>query len=279
MTEKKSGGRAGSKGVEPAGLNTALGVGVYRKALDLVGQRFSIPQLEDMEDWRGKRAMIFAPHQDDDVLGCGGTIRRLLDVKAKVRVVYLTDGSRGSAKEDLSLAGRRKLEAMEGLAVLGCKEHDFLGFEDGRLLLGPDTLGAVKERIISFRPDAVFVTNPLDGPNDHVMASAIVSEALRHYKGDVQCFNYEIWNPVMPNRLVDISDVMGMKEEAIRKHRSQMEVVDYVHRFRGLNAYRSIYASGTEYCEAFLKLGREDQVRMIDGLLPAVVAATKGLDG
>ena len=38
-------------------------------------------------------AIVFSPHQDDETLGCGGTIARKKEAGAEVKVVFMTDGS------------------------------------------------------------------------------------------------------------------------------------------------------------------------------------------
>lgn len=231
---------------------------------------FAPPVLEDLEKWQADRILVFSPHQDDDILGCGGSIKRLTDLNAEVRVVYVTDGCRGSSEKQESLVSVRKKEAIEALSVLGCEDYTFLGFEDNRLKLDQKTLSAIKQEIKAFEPQHIFLVNPLDGPNDHIISSALVSRALQDYDPEVECLNYEIWNTINPNSLVNISDVVGFKEQAIRKHHSQMEIVDYVHHFRGLNAYRAIYTHECLYCEAFLKVSKEEQIRMSNEFLMKV---------
>lgn len=259
--------KVGSGEESPFELNSVAGMAAYGRALKMQEQPFRMPALEDLAPWKGRRAMVFAPHQDDDVLGCGGTIKRLLDIGAEVRVVYVTDGRRGSVSAREGLAAVRRREAIEALRVLGCQDHSFLGFEDGRLEVSEEAVAGAREEISAFGPHAVFVPSPLDGPRDHIISSAIVSEALRRHRARVECFNYEIWNPILPNCLVDISEVVGTKEQAIRRHHSQMEIVDYVHHFRGLNAYRAIYTTTCTYCEAFLRMGGEEQVRLCNEVL------------
>lgn len=240
--------------------NAVAPIDAYERALRLREQPFSLPLLENFANWSGKRALVFAPHEDDEVLGCGGTIKRLVDIGAEVRVIYITDGSQGSIKKRNGLAKIRKLEAVAGLEVLGCQDYVFMGFKDGKLEVSEEVVEAVSGELSSFHPHSIFVTHPFDGPNDHVITSAIVGQALRGYRGEMNCFNYEIWNPVLPNCLVDITKEMAVKEKAMRKHVSQMEIVDYIHHFKGLNAYRAIYTSNCDYCEAFLRLGKKEQV-------------------
>src|SRR5690348_6988030 len=56
---------------------------------------FNGPTL-DWEPEAGK-VVVLAPHMDDEIIGCGGTIARHAAAGASVTVVYLTDGRRGSA--------------------------------------------------------------------------------------------------------------------------------------------------------------------------------------
>ena len=41
------------------------------------------------------RIVVLAPHMDDEVFGCGGTIALAADAGARVTFVYVTDGSKG----------------------------------------------------------------------------------------------------------------------------------------------------------------------------------------
>jgi LmbE family N-acetylglucosaminyl deacetylase len=94
------------------------------------------------------RLMIFSPHPDDESLGAGGLIQRVLEAGGKARVVFVTDGdgfpegvekedriSHPSAKDYTRYGGERRLEAVKAVTTLGVNEHNvvFLGFPDGGL--------------------------------------------------------------------------------------------------------------------------------------------------
>jgi LmbE family N-acetylglucosaminyl deacetylase len=236
----------------------------YARSIKEVKQPFRMPTMEDIAAWKGKKALVFAPHQDDEVLGCGGTIARMVDQGIDVAVAYLTDGRRGSERMEAGLVEKRNLEALAGLKVLGCETHHFLGFEDGRLETNEETLDGVRDILQGDRPDLVFLPHITDGPSDHVVTSMLVSEALRDFPGQVVCFNYEVWNPLQMTTLVDISEVMPRKVAALREHRSQLKVVDFEEKVMGLNAYRSMCTGSCRYCEAFHKLDGKEQVRFMD---------------
>jgi len=94
------------------------------------------------------RLMIFSPHPDDESLGTGGLIQRVLRADGKVKVVFMTNGdgfpegvekqnhiSRPTAADYTRYGEERRLEAVKAVTTLGLKEHDviFLGFPDGGL--------------------------------------------------------------------------------------------------------------------------------------------------
>ncbi len=82
-------------------------------------------------------AVVFAPHPDDETLGCGGMILQKNQVGARVRIVFMTDGSQSHARflAPAELARLRQEEARAAGKALGVDEDDlfFLGFPDGEL--------------------------------------------------------------------------------------------------------------------------------------------------
>jgi len=98
---------------------------------------------------RDTRLLVIAPHPDDDVLGAGGLIRRVISAGGSVRVVWMTSGdgfpegvetSEGIAHSAAHLTPRdfqaygalREQEARAALESLGVSPHSltFLGFPD-----------------------------------------------------------------------------------------------------------------------------------------------------
>src|SRR5699024_11299022 len=45
-----------------------------------------------MTDWSQERILVFAPHPDDETLGCGGLMRKAKSAGAEVFVQFLTVG-------------------------------------------------------------------------------------------------------------------------------------------------------------------------------------------
>ena len=94
------------------------------------------------------RLLVFSPHPDDESLGAGGLIQRVLKAGGKVKVVFVTSGdgfpegvekenhvTHPTAKDYRKYGVERRMEALKAVAALGLNEHDaiFLGFPDGGL--------------------------------------------------------------------------------------------------------------------------------------------------
>ena len=84
-----------------------------------------------------RSAVIFAPHQDDETLGCGGTIILKAQAGPTVTIVFLTDGSTSHRRfiSAAKLTQIRKQEALAAAELLGITSEavHFLDFPDGRL--------------------------------------------------------------------------------------------------------------------------------------------------
>jgi LmbE family N-acetylglucosaminyl deacetylase len=94
------------------------------------------------------RLLVVSPHPDDEILGAGGLIQRVLHAGGSVQVVYMTSGdgfpegvaviyrSQHPNFQDYRAYGTlREAEAKQALAMLGVPSQAvrFLGFPDGGL--------------------------------------------------------------------------------------------------------------------------------------------------
>ena len=51
---------------------------------------------------KGGKALVLAPHHDDETLGCGGTLARLCQSGWHVKLVIVTDGALGDPNDYLN---------------------------------------------------------------------------------------------------------------------------------------------------------------------------------
>lgn len=204
------------------------------------------------------RVLVVAPHPDDESLGCGGTIALLAAAGANVAVIIASDGEAltGTGLSKSQIAERRRSEAAEACRTLDVGAPRFLGLPDGRL--GSEMNGltkGIRVAIDEVNPQAIYVPWFLDGHMDHqAVSSAVAACSLRD---STEVWGYEVWTPLPPNRLVDITAVWEKKRAAVEAHKSD-PLLD-VDGILGLNRYRSAQDLGAgRYAESFLALPARD---------------------
>jgi len=182
--------------------------------------------------------LVVAPHPDDEVLGCGGSIVGHVGAGRQVFVVYLTSGERGSpwhAPGELGVL--REREATEAMKVLGVPAENllFLRIPDGGIdPAALDQVGAVVEVLRRIRPVLLYLPHPDDASFDHREAFRLCWRAAGmagsrnfpewgpdpHWVAAV--LGYEVWSPIAgPGYYEDITDHLDRKLAALACYGSQ----------------------------------------------------------
>ncbi len=151
----------------------------------------------DEEDMR-RSAIIFAPHPDDETLGCGGTIIKKRKAGADVKIVFMTDGSKShinliSQNELKSIRASEAIRAAQKLGVLS-SDVVFFEFENGKLSEYSDSAeNKVIEIILHQEPEEIFIPYYKEAPSDHHATNKIVLSALRMCNRKANIYEYPIW--------------------------------------------------------------------------------------
>lgn len=208
-----------------------------------------------------QKVVVLSPHPDDEVFGCGGTLARHSQHNDSVEVVYFTDGSRGtpSGTRDKGIIEVREREAKEGLEILGNIEPLFWRFADNQFEVTKTSVGLLSALLEKSRPNIIYVPWYADDHTDHKQAVPLLFQALSTLKTplDAEIWQYEVWTPLTPNRMVTIGDVLEEKIKAIEAHKSQLASRQYRDGILGLNTYRGAFADLDELAEAFFALPTE----------------------
>ncbi len=214
----------------------------------------------------GKRTLVFAPHPDDETIGCGGSL--VLHVRAgdPVKAVFLTNGAKGDAtgkmEKEAYVALRRK-EAKEACGILGVKDLEFWEYEDRELAGARGALKRVMDLLECYEPGLVYAPSPLEFHPDHRAAAFLVCDAIRSCSGDFDLAFYEVGQPLSVNCLVDITAVLTLKQEAIAIYQSQLKERPYDQILMALNRFRSLtLPDGVTHAEGF-SLWRSDFIRKL----------------
>ncbi|WP_239614211.1 bacillithiol biosynthesis deacetylase BshB1 [Cohnella mopanensis] len=172
--------------------------------------------------------LVFAAHPDDAEIGMGGTIAKQVRDGLKVGIIDLTFAEMSSNGN----VETRQREAVEASAVLGLTVRDNLGLPDRGLAVHRQQTDLMVAAIRKHRPRLVFAPYFVDRHPDHISCSRMAEEAvfnakLRRYMPELpawtieQLFFYFINDAHTPQLLVDISDVQGIKMNALQAYRSQ----------------------------------------------------------
>jgi LmbE family N-acetylglucosaminyl deacetylase len=214
------------------------------------------------------RALVVAPHPDDEILGAGGVISRLSQTGHDVEVVVVTSGQPPLFTE--SYVQRVQDEARQAHRTLGVKESIFL---EGFPAAGLDALPshrlnhALTEVVTTRAPDWLFLPFAGDIHRDHqiVFTSALVAARPSGPHRVRAIYAYETlsetnWHapPITPgfhpNIFFDVTDFLPAKLEAMECYASQLkpfpnerslEAVKALARYRGATV-------GVEAAEAFV---------------------------
>jgi LmbE family N-acetylglucosaminyl deacetylase len=187
--------------------------------------------------------IIFSPHQDDEVLGCGGMIIHKQRLGGKIYIVFMTDG-RASHKSGFiapaELAALRNAEARECAKAMGVPEENliFLKFEDGCLTQHEaEAQKRISHILQHLLPAEVFVPFRREAPADHNATYRIVRNALeeiaRQALPAIAFYEYLVWTPRLwfwkihefyqSNKWfrIDVRQVQTLKQRALACYRSQ----------------------------------------------------------
>lgn len=184
-----------------------------------------------------ERVLVIAPHPDDEVLGCGGTIARLTDAGHEVTTAIVT-----ATWEPLFPSGaseRVREETRAAAELLGVARTEFLGLPVVKLDQLPEyELNAALERLISaVSPTLVFLPFLGDRHEDHrqVFDAAMVALrplASRRAVHTVLCYetiSETHWSApyneaaFQPQVFVDVEATLERKIAAMRCYASQLQ--------------------------------------------------------
>lgn len=203
--------------------------------------------------------LVISPHPDDDVIGCGGTLRKRVLQGDTVHIVYLTSGEKGGhGRSPQETASIREEEARAAAEIMGFTCLDFWREPDGALRATQANVRRLSGRIAEWQPHILYVPHHNEMHPDHRAAARMVMRALATstlVKPLVHM--YEVWTPLtVIDQVEDISECMELKLSAIRAHKSQCDVMRFDAAICGLNRYRGEMHSwpGGDYAEVFTRM-------------------------
>lgn len=199
--------------------------------------------------------LVVAPHPDDEVLGCGGTIAKRVDQGHSVFVCVVTRGCEPIFSEEAVEQSRS--ECRKADTFLGVEETFFLDYP--AVMLESIPRYKLNEGIVSIvqrvKPDEVYIPHRGDMQIDHKMVVDASMVALRPKYDYIvkRIYAYEtlsetgwdvpnVVNDFIPTVFEDISDYLKYKLDAMYMFSSQLsdfpgarsiEAIEALAKYRG----------------------------------------------
>lgn len=221
------------------------------------------------------KILVMAPHADDEVLGMGGTIAKMVDEGHEVIVAVLT----GHGEEPHPLWPREnwdtiRHECCEAQAILGCGPPLFRELPAACLDIAPshEVNRVISDLLVEIDPCEVYIPFAFDLHKDHGAIAYGVSVATRPYldsaRGIRRVLAYETLSEThlappflapafQPNVYINISMTLERKLDAMRAYASQIQANNLprsIATLRALATFRGTHI-GVDAAEGFVLLG------------------------
>lgn len=221
-----------------------------------------------------KNVLVVAAHPDDELLGEGGTIRRLVNEGVCARAVIMAEGltSRLNARSKMNELELKHIQddARAAAKEIGYTSIDFCGLPDNRMD-GMELLDVVKiiyGFVEKYDPDTVFTHHHGDLNIDHRVTCEAVLTACRpvgkHSVKRIYAFetpsstewNYTYEDPFTPNVFFDVTETLDAKIKGMECYKTEYtryphprsaEALEALGKYRGTNV-------GYRFAEGFMLL-------------------------
>lgn len=213
--------------------------------------------------------LIVVAHPDDEVLGAGATIHKMISEGNKVAICTMANHAAARANISDTLSSDQK----EAMGILNVEKVYSADFPNIKMNTVPhlELVQFIEKAIEDFKADAIITHHPSDTNNDHVITSYAVQAASRLFqrKEGIPALKMLMYmevpsstewsfdssaNRFTPNYFIEIGkEGFEIKIKALRAYKGVMR--QYPHprsneALEGLAAYRGVQA-GCNYAEAF----------------------------
>ncbi len=177
--------------------------------------------------------LAIAAHPDDIELSSAGTLIKHARMGQAVGIVDLTQGELGTR----GTPELRLTEAQNAAKAMGVAVRENAGMEDGFFKNDKEHQLKLVQYIRKYQPDIVIANALADRHPDHGRGGRLIADAcflagLRKVETSLDGVQQEAWRPkrvfhmiqdrfIEPNIIVDISDCVEQKMEAIKCYKSQ----------------------------------------------------------
>jgi len=233
-----------------------------RYVFQRISNRISLTTRPEQNTWTpkwvelppGERFLVVAPHPDDEAIGPGGIILKLRQAGRSVRILFISvPGTATSGKEV------RKQELLSSLKAMRVDDYKV---NEEEFPIKDEVTAIISREIAEFDPDVVLLPSYLENNSEHLQTFYGGLESIRRHPKELMAMLYEVWTPLLPNMVVDITPLIDQKAEAVGAYVSQLQDLNFIAAFKGLNQFRATICGRKGFAEAFLFLNRTDLLKL-----------------
>lgn len=224
-----------------------------------------------------KSILIIASHPDDEVLGCGATVAKLIKQGYQASTLILGEGltSRKSLEDEVNWTDRIQTlrnQALKANEILGITDVRFYQLPDNRFDSIPllSIIKIIENEINILKPDIVFTHGNYDLNIDHVITNRAVLTATRPQVVDcvkeLYCFEvlsstdyaFGQYGVFRPDTFYDVTNTLELKLNALKEYSEEIREFPHPRSLAGVIASCRKWGSyvGVEYAEAFMTVRR-----------------------
>jgi len=219
---------------------------------------------------KDKKILVVAAHADDEILGCGGTVARMVQKGCEAFTLILGEGI--TSRDEQSDTNKReheikvlKKQVREANRIIGIKEVFIYDFPDNRfdsvnLLDIVKVIETIKEKL---KPDIIFTHFSNDLNIDHRITYNSVITATRPMAGETvkEIYSFEVlssteWSfplSFLPDTFFDISSTLELKTRAMAIYNSELRDFPHPRSVKGIELNSAYWGMrlGCQNVEAF----------------------------
>ena len=220
--------------------------------------------MEGNNESKSDCVMVFCAHNDDNIVGAGGTIAKYAKEGIRVITIIFSYGEMSHPHlRDSVIIGMRVKESQRAQNILGEDKIIYLGLKEGQFADDAKNMNIhskIKKLIKKYKPVKIFNHSIDDLHPDHLAVYNIMNRIFDdiNYKGEV--YSFDVWNPVnfrkrdSPKLVVDITGTFKKKVNAFKAHKSQWQARIMLMWSIYLKAIVNGRNNDVKYAEVFYKI-------------------------
>jgi len=214
--------------------------------------------------------LVIVAHPDDEILGCGGTVARLIKEGFEAYTLILGEGI--TSRDDIRDRKKRegeisilKNQIKKANDIIGVKKIFTFDFPDNRFDTVPliDIVKTIEKVKNEIKPDVIFTHYERDLNIDHQITYKAVLTATRPMVGETvkEIYSFEIpssteWNYPLsfsPNVFFDISETLKIKQKAMNEYKSELREYPHPRSLEGIKLNADYWGMivGVKFVEVF----------------------------